>query len=107
MLLEIRETAEPRTLRLIGEMDISNAASLASVLEDKAEGEGDITLELSELTFIDSSGIRVLLRAMDRLDGRGKLVLLSPTSSVRHVLSLMGLEDQGSILVKAEDSARQ
>lgn len=107
MLLEIRETGEPRTFRLIGEMDISNAETLAAVLEGKADGEGDITLDLSELTFIDSSGIRVFLRAMDRLEGRGKLILLSPTSSVRHVLSLMGLEDRGSIIIEAEGSAGQ
>ena len=107
MLLEIQEASEPRTFRLIGEMDISNAETLAAMLERKAEGEGDITLDLSELTFIDSSGIRVLLRAMDRLDGKGRLVLKSPTSSVRHVLSLMGLEDRGPIHVEAEGSQEQ
>jgi anti-anti-sigma factor len=103
MLLEIEENDEPRTFRLIGEMDISNAETLAAVLEKKADGEGDITLDLSELTFIDSSGIRVLLRAMDRLDGKGRLLLVSPTDSVRHVLSLMGLEERGPILVEGED----
>lgn len=107
MLLEIQETGQPRTFRLIGEMDISNAETLAAVLEKHAEGEGDITLDLSALTFIDSSGIRVLLRAMDRLDGRGRLVLISPTSSVRHVLALMGLEDRGPILIEAEGRKEQ
>ena len=107
MLLEIQEAGQPRAFRLIGEMDISNAETLAAVLEKSVEGDGDITLDLSALTFIDSSGISVLLRAMDRLDGRGRLVLMSPTSSVRHVLSLMGLEDRGPILVEAEDRGEQ
>jgi anti-anti-sigma factor len=107
MLLEIEEAGHPRAFRLIGEMDISNAETLAAVLEKNVEGEGDITLDLSGLTFIDSSGIRVLLRAMDRLDGRGRLVLKSPTRSVRHVLSLMGLEDRGPILIEAEGRTEQ
>lgn len=106
MLLEIKRTGKPRTFRLVGEMDISNAETLYAVLDKEGAGEGDITLDLSELSFIDSSGIRVLLRTMDRLEGRGKLVLLSPSSSVRHVLSLMGLEERGSIEVVSEDGQR-
>jgi anti-anti-sigma factor len=108
MLLDIKETEEPRAYRLIGELDISNVESLAAVLERDVQGEGDVTLDLSELTFIDSSGIRALLRAMGRLDGSGKLVLLSPTASVRHVFSLMGVDGGGSIvIVEAPGGARQ
>src|ERR671924_634621 len=88
MLLEILETERPRAFRLVGELDISNADSLGALLEREVRGDGDITLDLSELTFIDSSGIRVLLKAMNALQGRGTLVLLSPTTPVRQVLTL-------------------
>ena len=99
MLLDIRETDQPRTFRLIGELDISNADTLAALLDRQVQGEDDITLDLSELTFIDSSGIRVLLKAMDSMNGRGTLLLSSPTSAVRHVLSLMGLDEGDRIRV--------
>jgi anti-anti-sigma factor len=59
MLLDIRETDQPRAFRLIGELDISNA-TLAALLDREVQWEGDITLDLSELTFIGSSGIRVI-----------------------------------------------
>jgi anti-anti-sigma factor len=99
MLLEIHGTGRPRAFRLIGELDISNADTLRAVLDREIDREGDITLDLSELTFIDSSGIRVLLRTMDRLHGRGRLLLLSPTSSVQSILSLMGLDGRDAIRV--------
>jgi anti-anti-sigma factor len=105
MLLDIRETDQPRAFRLIGELDISNADTLAALLDREVQGEGDITLDLSELTFIDSSGIRVLLKAMDSMNGRGTLVLSSPTSSVRHTLSLMGLD--GGDRIRVVDPADQ
>jgi anti-anti-sigma factor len=60
MLLDIRETDQPRAFRLIGELDISNADTLAALLDREVQWEGDITLDLSELTFIGSSGIRVI-----------------------------------------------
>lgn len=99
MLLDIRRTGQPRAFRLIGELDISNSERLAAALDGELEGQGDITLDLSELTFIDSSGIRVLLRALDGLNGKGKLVLLAPTSSVRNILALMRLDDRDAIRV--------
>ena len=99
MLLEIRETGRPRTFRLVGELDISNADSLGAVLDLEVQEEGDITLDLSELSFIDSSGIRVLLRTMNALQGKGVLVLQSPTGPVRSVLSLMRLDDRDSIRI--------
>jgi anti-anti-sigma factor len=99
MLLEIQKTDHPRTFRLIGELDISNAETLGALLEREVDGEGDITLDLAELTFIDSSGIRVLLQTMDRLNGKGRLLLLSPSSSVKSILTLMGLGDRDAIRV--------
>jgi anti-sigma B factor antagonist len=99
MLLDIRETDQPRAFRLIGELDMSNADTLAALLDREAQAEGDITLDLSELTFIDSSGIRVLLKAMESLNGKGMLVLFSPSSSVRHILLLMGLDEGDRIRV--------
>jgi anti-anti-sigma factor len=99
MLLEIQKTDHPRTFRLIGELDISNAETLGALLDREVDGEGDITLDLAELTFIDSSGIRVLLQTMDRLKGKGRLLLLSPSSSVKSILSLMGLDDRDAIRV--------
>jgi anti-anti-sigma factor len=99
MLFEIVETSQPRAFRLIGELDISTAETLESLLDREVDERGDISLDLSELTFIDSSGIRVLIHAMDRLTGRGRLLLLSPTSAVRQTLSLMGLGDRGAMQV--------
>jgi anti-sigma B factor antagonist len=99
MLLDIVQTDQRRTFRLIGELDISNAETLAAILDREAQEQGDINLDMSDLTFIDSSGIRVLLRAMDRLDGQGKLVLVAPTHPVRQILALMGLQDRDGLLV--------
>jgi anti-anti-sigma factor len=99
VLLDIVQTDQKRTFRLIGELDISNAETLEALLDRETQEQGDVNLDMSELTFIDSSGIRVLLRAMDRLNGQGKIVLVAPTNPVRQILSLMGLEDRDGLLV--------
>jgi anti-anti-sigma factor len=101
--LEVGRLETPRTLRLAGELDLNDADALAGRLAVEGEGPGDLTLDVSQLTFIDSTGLRALLRAADSLAGRGNLVLRSPSPAVRRVLELMGLGAQTSGLVVRGD----
>jgi anti-anti-sigma factor len=84
-----------RVLLLCGELDLSNASSMiAHVIDcDLAAGES-LVLDLSGVTFVDSSGLIALLHAEDYLNGRScHFALRSLTSQVRRVLELAGLAD--------------
>jgi anti-anti-sigma factor len=89
---------DPRTLSVTGELDLATADDLTSRLEALGQGMGDITVEASGLSFVDSTGVRALLRVAERLDGRGRLILRGPTPPVRRVLRLMGLTKPGLAL---------
>ncbi len=91
-MLEIATTDDPRGLRLTGEIDLATVNELTAALEPLVREGGDITLDLSEVRFLGSSGAQVLIRALDALDGRGRLVLTHPGSSVRRLLEVMGLD---------------
>jgi anti-anti-sigma factor len=86
MLLQLARTTEPRGFRLVGEIDLSNASTLASALEREIERGGDIVLDLAGLVFMDSTGIQVIIQAARGLEGRGRLVLLDPGDLVRRTL---------------------
>jgi anti-sigma B factor antagonist len=85
------ETQGPRTFRLSGELDISNSEHVSEVLVEALRAEGDLTLDISALTFVDSSGIRTLVQAARELEGRGRLILRDPQVPVLRVIELMGL----------------
>ena len=76
---------------LHGELDIVSAAGLADALVDVAGST--LVVDLSDLTFIDSSGISALVVARNRIlaDGKGDLVLTRPGVIVRRVLEITGL----------------
>jgi anti-anti-sigma factor len=62
--LEVDGNGEQRKLLLAGEMDISTTAELSdTVTELCQDGAREIVLDLRELSFIDSSGVRTLLTA--------------------------------------------
>ena len=56
------------------------------------DGE-EFWLDLSGLTFMDSTGARAIMHAHNRAASLGsRVVILSPTPAVRRVLELMGLD---------------
>jgi anti-anti-sigma factor len=76
----------PRTLRVSGELDVLNAELLASRLRDLTSTSGDVVLDVSELAFVDSRGLQILIQAAQELEGKGVLILQHPQSVVANLL---------------------
>lgn len=85
-----------RTISVRGELDLSTAPDLEGPLEQTLESEeGSVLIDLSQCEFIDSTGIALIVRAWQRLDGDGNgrgLVICSQNDQVRRVLEITGLE---------------
>jgi anti-sigma B factor antagonist len=77
-----------------GELDLATADQLWwCVLEASRDG-APITIDLSATTFMDSTGVTLLLRARGLLDGAGDgMVLRSPSEAVLAVLRIAGVTD--------------
>jgi anti-sigma B factor antagonist len=84
---------EPTTdgLALVGEIDAHTCADLVKAI-DPLPHDGGITLDMSGVSFMDSSGLRVLVETHHRADEVGRrLVVSAPSTSVRRVLEISGL----------------
>jgi anti-sigma B factor antagonist len=76
-----------------GELDMASALGLAGPLTDIAhDGDGSVVIDLSGLSFMDSTGMSVLLNARRRLtrQGRGMLVIC-PAGPVMRVFELTSM----------------
>lgn len=91
---------------MIGELDLATSAILIERLSPIVAEDGDLRLDLSELGFIDSSGIRSLLILSESLGPRGMLVLMSPAEPVLRTLELVGIEQAENIQISKADSGR-
>ena len=81
-------------VRLTGELDLATAPDLAEALTVAADaGVGGLVVDLTDLRFIDSNGIHVLLAAghRARIDGF-PMTLRNPTRQVLKVLQLTGVD---------------
>jgi anti-anti-sigma factor len=98
-----------------GEVDIATGAELDRVLtEAAADGLLDTTLMLGEVTFIDSSGLAVLIKAHQRAAAQGtRFVVTSVRPNVRKVFELGGMfgyldivDDGEAVVDSAEETDR-
>jgi anti-sigma B factor antagonist len=88
--LRIDQRPGERILALDGELDMADTEALVEAAAAFAAEPGDLTLDLSRLTFVDSSGLLALLRIADRLSD-GRLILLRPTEQVQKVFDMVEL----------------
>jgi anti-anti-sigma factor len=80
-------------VRLLGELDMATAEDLRAELARLTdEGATTVTIDMSDLAFIDSTGLSVLIAAFKGLQERGgTMTLRSPNPSARKVLEITGL----------------
>ena len=79
-----------------GELDLASAPRLREAMLDVLTGRNDpfvITLDMSGIEFVDSSGLGVLVAVLKRLRFvGGDLVIRAPGPSLRKLLGLTGLD---------------
>jgi stage II sporulation protein AA (anti-sigma F factor antagonist) len=92
----ILHTVQPSRVlvALAGDLDMTVAAPLREALDELVDRypDRDLTLDLSEVGFVDSSGLGVMLGRYRRLAARGRqLTLVGVRPSVKTVLKVAGL----------------
>jgi anti-sigma B factor antagonist len=95
----VSSTDSAHEVRLQGELDLGTASQLRDELARlAADGARLVTVDMSDLAFIDSTGLSVLITALKRLRQQGgDMALRSPTPSTRKVLEITGLTEVFSI----------
>jgi anti-anti-sigma factor len=91
-----------------GDIDMANAAELeGTILEAVPNDAAGLVFDASELTYLDSSGVRLLLSVAARLRWRGLgFVLVAPAGSrCRRVLSLAGVDGAFSVEAATGDAS--
>src|SRR4051794_40905310 len=83
-------------LVLDGELDFSqNHRARGALLSLQLLRRGRLALDLRGLTFMDTSGIRLILEAMHRAEDRGaELAIVRGPQAIHDVLELVGLAEQ-------------
>jgi len=109
--LQIVTRAEPDrvVLELHGELDLAGAPALTGELgRSQVARAGAVVLDLQNLVFIDSSGLRVILETHEGALERGQYFAVTEGSpQVRRLLSIAGVDGHLHTLPSAEAELEQ
>lgn len=86
-----------RTLSLAGELDAFTAPEVEAAFSDPGPdgSRASLRVDLSRVTFMDSTGLRVIIRADNELTAAGRqLVLVAPSVPVSRLFELTALDDR-------------
>lgn len=92
-ILSVEPQGDARVVKLAGELDLYNAPQVRDALADACEdAPARVVVDLSEVEFIDSTALGVLIEARTQLDNRRAFLLAAPGLETRRALEISGLD---------------
>ena len=101
----VEEQDHAVVVKLVGELDLYNAAEVRDTLDGVCSRKpGRVVVDLSEVTFIDSTGLGVLVEARSKLADRKTFLLSAPQPETRRALEISGLAKHMPIFDRLEQA---
>ena len=93
--MEIRKELKDRRLDIavIGRLDTTTAPELDAAIKDSIEGVEELAIDFSELDYISSAGLRVLLSMQKVMNKQGKMTVSGVQEPVMEVFEITGFAD--------------
>ena len=93
--MEIKKILEGTTLtiQLSGRLDASNAQELTNELNSALNGIKDLIFDFTNLKYVASAGLRVLLTAQKRMNKQGSMKIRNVEDGVMEVFEMTGFAD--------------
>lgn len=81
------------TIALEGRLDTTTAPQLEAELSAGLDGVTDLVLDMNELVYLSSAGLRVVLGAQKRMNKQGKMTVRHVCADIMEVFEITGFVD--------------
>ncbi len=78
------------TVALSGRLDAVTAIQLDKDLAKSLDGVTNLIIDLAELSYIASAGLRILLKTQKKMNNQGEMLIKNVQREVREVLEMTG-----------------
>lgn len=88
--IEVKKDGAQYTFLLDGRLDTITSPDLESKINEATPDADKLILDLANLEYISSAGLRVLLGAVQSMEGKGEMIVCNLSQSVKEVFELTG-----------------
>ncbi|MFZ0378289.1 MAG: STAS domain-containing protein [Solirubrobacteraceae bacterium] len=93
------------TIKVVGELDNAAGAELLERFDQVAPAASGVVLDLSEVSFIDSAGMRTIIVIEHRVaDGSMSLTIAPPAPEVTELLQVTGIADHIALAPRVDEA---
>lgn len=93
MTINKKSEGEKLTLTLSGRLDTSTAPALEAELKHSVDGVKELIFDFSDVEYISSAGLRILLAAQKVMNRQGSMKLTGVSADVMEVFEITGFSD--------------
>ena len=93
MTIEIKRNTEETIIKLVGRLDTTTAPALEKTINGDITGTKNLVLDVKELEYISSAGLRVLLGAQKKMQKIGSMKVTNVREAVMEVFEMTGFAD--------------
>ena len=93
MKIEIKKNASETIIEIIGRLDTITAPALDKTINEDLENTTTLILDIKELEYISSAGLRVLLAAQKKMQKIGSMKVINVCTEVMEVFEMTGFAD--------------
>ena len=93
MTIEKKLNNEAATLIVSGRLDTQTAPELENELDAVLTGLKELTFDFTNLEYVSSAGLRVILKAQKAMNAQGSMKLTGVNDSIMEVFDITGFLD--------------
>jgi anti-sigma B factor antagonist len=93
MTIEIKRNAKDTVIELVGRLDTTTAPTLDKTINEDLGNTNNLVLDLKQLEYISSAGLRVLLSAQKKFQKIGSMKVINVCEEVMEVFEMTGFAD--------------
>jgi len=93
MTIEKNLNGTELNVKVVGRLDTTTAPELEAAVMGSLAGVEKLVLDFSELEYLSSAGLRVLLQAQKTMNKQGKMIIKNVNETVSEIFEVTGFAD--------------
>ena len=93
MTIDVKKNADQVTITVAGRLDTTTAPALEKAINENVQEEKHLILDIQELEYLSSAGLRVLLGAQKKMQKIGSMKVRNVCEEIMEIFEMTGFAD--------------
>ena len=81
------------TMQIVGRLETTTAPELEEAIDTSLSGVTELILDMAELEYVSSAGLRVILKAQKLMNAQGSMKVVHVNETIMEVFDITGFVD--------------